>query len=83
MATVDEQRASLLSNDLVMGDEEHLKPPISPMCVDCVHVYNYGIEQMCKAFPTGIPDEIWSGMISHRRAYQGDGGIQYSRKETT
>ena len=76
-----DDRAELLGDGLVMDDDEHVRPAISPMCVDCVWLYNYGIEWMCKAFPTGIPDEIWSGIISHRRPYHGDGDVQYSRKE--
>lgn len=67
--------------DLVLSSSDKRLPAISPMCVDCILLYNHGIERMCKAFPNGIPDEIWIGTISHRRPYSGDGGITYSQQE--
>jgi len=67
--------------ELILDASEQRIPVVSPMCVDCILLYNSGIERMCKAFPNGIPDEIWIGTISHRRPYPGDGGLTYSQQE--
>ena len=34
----------------------------------------------CRAFPTGIPDEIAYGDNLHLKPYPGDGGIQYEKQ---
>lgn len=66
--------------DLTLSSQQQRLPAISPMCVDCILLYNHGIERACEAFPQGIPDEIWIGTVSHRRPYQGDGGLTYSQR---
>jgi hypothetical protein len=33
--------------------------------------------QICAAFPSGIPDEIWWNHADHREPYPGDGGIMW------
>lgn len=34
--------------------------------------------QICKAFPNGIPEEIWWNRADHRNPFAGDGGIQWA-----
>ncbi len=31
----------------------------------------------CKAFPTGIPEEILTGEFDHHKPFEGDNGIQF------
>jgi hypothetical protein len=46
-------------------------------CATCAHLIEAGI---CKAFPKGIPAEIYSGDDQHRTPYPGDHGIQYEKR---
>lgn len=55
-----------------------------PLCSDCKHRWTilpkgkeYG--QYCDAYPLGIPEEILSLVVDHRKPYAGDGGIQYEK----
>jgi hypothetical protein len=34
---------------------------------------------VCKAFPKGIPDKIWSGENNHEKPFKGDHGIQFEK----
>lgn len=44
-------------------------------CGSCIHA---DIPTMtCRAFPSGIPKEIWLGKERHRAHVKGDHGIQY------
>lgn len=36
--------------------------------------------RVCRAFPDGMPEEIWTGKVEHREPYPGDNGIQYEPK---
>jgi hypothetical protein len=52
----------------------------SPVCLPCKHFIfdeNDVCKHVCKAFPDGIPDEIWRGDNDHKKPYPGDHGIQY------
>jgi len=33
-------------------------------------------ERVCRAFPKNIPEELWSGKVSHEKSYKGDGGVK-------
>ncbi|HMW05786.1 MAG TPA: hypothetical protein PK079_07375 [Leptospiraceae bacterium] len=44
-------------------------------CYSCKHSTDHGV---CSAF-TYIPDDIWSGKVSHRQPYPGDNGIQFEK----
>ena len=47
-----------------------------PQCVACTHLdRQVEIEPICEAFPSGIPDEIWTNEVAHTTSYPGDGGI--------
>jgi hypothetical protein len=52
-------------------------------CLACVH-YEGQIKnsqrQGCKAFPTGIPEKIWSNEVVHDKPLKGDGGIVFERR---
>lgn len=48
---------------------------IIPQCANCVHLLKEG---KCKAFPKGIPDEIFiNGTHDHNYPFQNDNGIRF------
>lgn len=51
----------------------------------CAYCSNYlktidGFIPTCKAFPEGIPNEIFWGSVYHIKPYPGDNGIQFEQK---
>lgn len=76
---LDPIRLEMAKDGVVLDDEIHALPAISPQCVTCAHLTS-GVDRQCAAYPEGIPDEVWTGLISHKRPYQGDNGIHYQRK---
>ena len=47
-----------------------------PQCYNC---RNYEGQQKCKAFEKEIPAAIFENRFDHRKAYEGDNGIQYKK----
>lgn len=58
-------------------DRGHDIPLYSPVCTYCRHLYIRSGERVCKAFPDGIPQEIWLGQNKHTKPYPGDHDIQF------
>lgn len=53
----------------------------APICLDCKHYHNGDLGFSCKAYPEGIPKEIMTGEIDHKKPYKNDNGIQFEKKE--
>ena len=46
-------------------------------CTACAHLDRQAEQQqLCNAFPSGIPDEIWTNEVAHTDSYPGDKGIR-------
>ena len=52
-----------------------------PLCETCKWLRINKKERLyaCKAYPEGIPMEIVSNKIDHRKPYNGDNGIRYEK----
>jgi hypothetical protein len=60
-------------------DRGHNIPMYSPVCTYCKHFIIEAGKRSCKAFPDGIPLEIWLGLNRHVNSYPGDRNIQFER----
>ena len=60
---------------------------INSICPKCKHLHRGGasvdpdMTVRCEAFPDGIPDDIFTGMVDHRSPVDGDNGIQFEPKQ--
>jgi len=57
-----------------------------PICTLCRHEHETdstlpGSGWSCNAFPTGIPQDIILGTVIHTKPVEGDGGIQFEKRE--
>jgi hypothetical protein len=54
----------------------------SERCFYCKHSDEINPDKICKAFPNGIPREIWKNQTSHTSPYPGDSGIQFEKRDS-
>ncbi|MCX7998724.1 MAG: hypothetical protein N3A69_07195 [Leptospiraceae bacterium] len=61
-------------------------PLFLPKCISCKHIFveptfvhleNGESTKRCKAFPNGIPLEIFENKFDHENPYPGDNGIRF------
>ena len=64
-----------------MLDDSSLRISLfSGVCSRCLHFdvnSPLGEKKTCKAFPNGIPGEIWLGENDHTKPFPGDNGIVF------
>lgn len=53
---------------------------ITPQCAKCEY-RDAEAPNRCLAFPQGIPVDILTNKVSHKKPYKGDHGIQFKEKE--
>jgi len=67
--------------DRMIIDKDHNLPPISEVCFFCRHLYSPGVDRKCKAFPKGIPVEIWVGDNPHTEPLPDQGNDYFFLKK--
>lgn len=78
----DQYNKDEIINELIDDSELlNLHHHVSDICKYCshlfiVHAIEHG-DRYCRAFPSGIPDEIWEGINNHQEPYTGDKGYQF------
>jgi hypothetical protein len=55
----------------------------APICLNCKHFHQGGEGLTCDAFPEGIPDDILTTDVEHRKPYPGDHGMQFEQAKLT
>jgi hypothetical protein len=51
---------------------------VVPQCLSCRHyVQDINSRNICTAFPSGLPPEIFTGDHDHLEPYPGDNGIRF------
>ena len=63
----------MIKNEKIVGSFDGNYAPTSFLCVDCKW---YISGHACKAYPNGIPVELWNYPL-HIKPYKGDHGLQY------
>lgn len=63
---------------MIILDDSSLDEPFSSVCGYCKHLLG---PKVCRAFPKGIPAEIWNGDNAHTSPYPGDNGVQFEEGE--
>ncbi len=53
----------------------------APKCVFCKHFIERKGPFSCKAFPSGIPEDILQDGFDHSKPYPNDNGIMFERKQ--
>jgi len=67
-----------------IDDRSLIQPLVSRSCFLCKHLDRQtivGKTHKCKAFPSGIPQKIWSGENSHTQPFPGDGGVIFEKAD--
>ncbi len=50
-------------------------------CFQCIMCKHYQLNHKCKAFPDGIPEEIFTCQHDHREPYPGDNGVRFEKAD--
>ncbi len=66
-----------IAEDSIRYTDGQSHPAYSHTCSSCVH-YKGGLN--CKAFPEGIPEEIYLLPYGHREPYPGDHGVLFEQR---
>jgi hypothetical protein len=56
-----------------------MEADMQEQCSSCSH-FRGSFEKSrpsCRAFPLGIPEEIWEGVFDHNNPFEGDRGIRF------
>jgi len=65
---------------MILDDSELDYLAYSPVCIECKNIKSL-VDRTCKAFPKGIPIQIWNGKNNHTKPYKGDNGIRFEARK--
>ena len=49
----------------------------------CLHCRHYQGQATCAAYPNGIPSDVMTGKVDHRKPVKGDHGIRFEPLQPT
>lgn len=52
---------------MISIDKEFEYPIYSKICTLCKHLQKDTMNRVCKAFPNGIPDDVWLAKNEHKK----------------
>ncbi len=68
-----------LESKCIFDGDEYLGFYFSSQCYNCSHYDSNQMSHICKAYPQGIPSEIWTGKVIHNTPYKQDNDIVYKK----
>lgn len=69
----------ILENECIFDGDKYLGIIFSSQCYNCFYYNNTQMSHICKAYPQGIPPEIWTGKVIHNNPYKQDNDIVYKK----
>ena len=69
----------ILKNECIFDGDEYLGFYFSSQCYNCDHYNPAQMTHICKAYPNGIPPEVWTGKVTHDNPYKQDNNIVYKK----
>jgi len=66
---------------IILDDREVNIPIVSRVCTFCEYLDTSKGKRICKAFPKGIPMEIWLGKNKHLKPIKGQGNDLVFKKK--
>ena len=69
----------MANEDIIFDDNVFFETILGSQCDNCIFYLQNPKHNCCKAYPPGIPPEIWTGKVIHNTPYKQDNDIVYKK----